>query len=145
MPEHIFSPFLRKNQRVGTRSALDQGVGELTAPPTNRTEEAAASRCYPRRPRIVNSSAIGQKGGQSGGRNGRRGCSAYLHYPSAWPVLDKLWARTKYLMEERTINLSISINFTNLNVICILRSAQITSVHYDKYSQGTHAYNQHPD
>lgn len=42
VPEHIFSPFLRKNQRVGTRSALDQGVGELTAPPTNRTEEAAA-------------------------------------------------------------------------------------------------------
>ena len=42
---HILSPLLRvrKNQRVGTRSQLDQGVGELTAPPTNRTEEAAAS------------------------------------------------------------------------------------------------------
>lgn len=34
---HILSPFLsvRKNQRVGTRAAVDQRVGELTAPPTN--------------------------------------------------------------------------------------------------------------
>lgn len=38
----IFSLHFSESERVGSKSALDQGVGVLTAPPTNRTEEAAA-------------------------------------------------------------------------------------------------------